>query len=142
MDRKRKPGIYLLTDAGDAVELILVWLDGRETRLRGQSPAEELVSFVNFDFSAYRASVERLWEEHDVFEERVEVPYEDYVGFVRQALPWRNSLRRPRPWRIGAFCITWTPPQRCCITASPSSHPGRLWLSSTRCATHILSRTG
>ena len=28
MDRKRKPGIYLLTDAGDAVELILVWLDG------------------------------------------------------------------------------------------------------------------
>ena len=35
---KRKPGIYLLTDAGDAVELILVWLDGRETRLRGQSP--------------------------------------------------------------------------------------------------------
>lgn len=32
-----------------------------------------------------------------MFEERVEVPYEDYVGFVRQALPWRNSLRRPRP---------------------------------------------
>ena len=87
MDRKRKPGIYLLTDAGDAVELILVWLDGRETRLRGQSPAEELVSFVNFDFSAYRASVERLWEEHDVFEERVEVPYEDYVDFARQAFP-------------------------------------------------------
>lgn len=75
------------TDAGDAVELILVWLDGRETRLRGQSPAEELVSFVNFDFSAYRASVERLWEEHDVFEERVEVPYEDYVDFARQAFP-------------------------------------------------------
>ena len=87
MDRKRKPGIYLLTDAGDAIELILVWLDGRETHLRGQSPAEELVSFVNFDFSAFRASVERLWEEHDVFEERVEVPYEDYVDFARQAFP-------------------------------------------------------
>ena len=97
MDRKRKPGIYLLTDAGDAVELILVWLDGRETRLRGQSPAEELVSFVNFDFSAYRASVERLWEEHDVFEERVEVPYEDYVGFVRQALPLAEQLAETAP---------------------------------------------
>ena len=92
MDRKRKPGIYLLTDAGDAVELILVWLDGRETRLRGQSPAEELVSFVNFDFSAYRAFVERLWEEHDVFEERDEVPYEDYVDFTRQALPLAEQL--------------------------------------------------
>ena len=92
MDRKRKPGIYLLTDAGDAVELILVWLDDRETRLRGQSPAEELASFVNFDFSAYRASVERLWEEHDVFEERLEVPYEDYVDFARQALPLAEQL--------------------------------------------------
>ena len=97
MDRKRKPGIYLLTDAGDAVELILVWLDGRETRLRGQSPAEELVSFVNFDFSAYRASVERLWEEHDVFEERLEVPYEDYVDFARQALPLAEQLSEIAP---------------------------------------------
>ena len=97
MDRKRKSGIYLLTDAGDAVELILVWLDGRETRLRGQSPAEELVSFVNFDFSAYRASVERLWEEHDVFEERVEVPYEDYVDFARQAFPLAEQLAEIAP---------------------------------------------
>ena len=97
MDRKRKPGIYLLTDAGDAVELILVWLDDRETRLRGQSPAEELVSFVNFDFSAYRASVERLWEEHDVFEERDEVPYEDYVDFARQALPLAEQLAEIAP---------------------------------------------
>ena len=97
MDRKRKPGIYLLTDAGDAVELILVWLDDRETRLRGQSPAEELVSFVNFDFSTYRASVERLWEEHDVFEERDEVPYEDYVDFTRQALPLAEQLAEIAP---------------------------------------------
>ena len=97
MDRKRKPGIYLLTDAGDAVELILVWLDGRETRLRGQSPVEELVSFVNFDFSTYRASVEHLWEEHDVFEERLEVPYEDYVDFARQALPLAEQLSEIAP---------------------------------------------
>ena len=97
MFRKRKPGIYLLTDAGDAVELILVWLDARETRLRGQSPAEELVSFVNFDFSAYRASVEHLWEEHDVFEERDEVPYEDYVDFARQALPLAEQLSEIAP---------------------------------------------
>ena len=36
MDRKRKPGIYLLTDTGETVELILVWLDGQETHLHGQ----------------------------------------------------------------------------------------------------------
>ena len=38
MDRKRKPGIYLLTDTGETVELILVWLDGQEMHLHGQSP--------------------------------------------------------------------------------------------------------
>ena len=97
MDRKRNPGIYLLTDTGDAVELILVWPDGRETRLHGQSPAEELASFVNFDFSAYRASVERLWEEHDVFEERSQVPYKDYEDFARQALPLAEQLTEAAP---------------------------------------------
>ena len=97
MDRKRKPGIYLLTDTGETVELILVWLDGQETHLHGQSPAEELVSFVNFDFSPYRASVERLWEEHDVFEERSEVPYEDYEDFARQAIPLAGQLAEIMP---------------------------------------------
>lgn len=97
VDKKRKPGIYLLTDTGDAVELILIWLDGREIRLHGQSPAEELVSFVNFDFSAYRASVERLWEEHDVFEERSDVPYEDYEDFARQAIPLAEQLAEAAP---------------------------------------------
>ena len=97
MDRKRKHGIYLLTDTGETVELILVWLDGQETHLHGQSPAEELVSFVNFDFSPYRASVERLWEEHDVFEERSEVPYEDYEDFARQAIPLAGQLAEIMP---------------------------------------------
>ena len=97
MDRKRKPGIYLLTDTGETVELILVWLDGQETHLHGQSPAEELVSFVNFDFSSYRASVERLWEEHDVFEERSEVPYEDYEDFAQQAIPLAGQLAEIMP---------------------------------------------
>ena len=76
------------------------------------------------------------------FEERDEVPYEDYVDFTRQALPLAEQLAEIAPWRIGTFCTTWALPQRCCMTASPSSHPGRLWLSSTRCAIHILSRTG
>ena len=97
MDRKRKPGIYLLTDTGETVELILVWLDGQEMHLHGQSPTEELVSFVNFDFSSYRASVERLWEEHDVFEERSEVPYEDYEDFAQQAIPLAGQLAEIMP---------------------------------------------
>ena len=79
MDRKRKPGIYLLTDAGDAVELILVWLDGRETRLQGQSPAEELVSFTTCLKSAVKCPMRTMW-----------------ISRSRRSR-WRNSSRRSRP---------------------------------------------
>ena len=57
----------------------------------------ELVNFVNFDFSAYLACVERLWEEHAVFEKRREVPYADYEDFARQALPLAERLVETAP---------------------------------------------
>ena len=97
MDRKRKPGIYLLTDTGKEIELIRVMPDGKQQSLCGLSPIIELVDFVNFDFSAYRARVERLWKEHAVFEERREVPYADYEDFARQALPLAEQLAETAP---------------------------------------------
>lgn len=92
MDKKREPGIYLLTDTGNNMEIILTWMDGQETRLPRQSPAEALVDFVGFDFGDYRSRVEELWEEHCVFEERDEVPYADYEDFVAQAVPLAEPL--------------------------------------------------
>ncbi len=97
MDRNRKPGIYLLTDTGKKINLIGVMPDGKQQSLCGLSPIMELVDFVNFDFSAYRASVERLWKEHAVFEERREVPYADYEDFARQALPLAERLAETAP---------------------------------------------
>lgn len=92
MDKKREPGIYLLTDTRNTIEIILSWIDGQEIRLPRQSPAEALVDFVNFDFGAYRSQVERLWEEHGVFEERNEVPYTDYEDFAVQAISLAEQL--------------------------------------------------
>lgn len=97
MDRKRKPGIYLLTDTGKKIDLIGVTPDGERQSLCGLSPIMELVEFVNFDFSAYRACVERLWEEHAVFEERREVPYADYEDFARMAIPLAERLAETAP---------------------------------------------
>lgn len=97
MDKKREPGIYLLTDTGNNVEIILTWMDGQKTRLPRQSPAEALVDFVGFDFGDYRSQVEELWEEHCVFEERDEVPYADYEDFVAQAVPLSEQLRMAAP---------------------------------------------
>lgn len=97
MDKKREPGIYLLTDTGNTVEIILVWTAGRETRLPRQSPAEALVEFVEFDFADYRSQVEGLWDTHSVFEERGEVPYTDYEDFAAQAVPLAEQLRTAAP---------------------------------------------
>ena len=97
LGKKREPGIYLLTDTGNVVEIVLTWMDGQETRLPRQSPAEALVEFVEFDFSDYRSRVEELWEEHCVFEERDEVPYADYEDFAAQAVPLAEQLRMAAP---------------------------------------------
>lgn len=97
MDKKRAPGIYLLTDTGNPVEIILTWMDGQETHLPRQSPAEALVDFVGFDFGDYRSQVEELWEEHCVFEERDEVPYADYEDFTAQAVPLAEQLHAAAP---------------------------------------------
>lgn len=97
MGKKRGPGIYLLTDTGNLVEIILTWMDGQETRLPRQSPAEALVDFADFDFSDYRSQVEELWEEHCVFEERDEVPYADYEDFAAQAVPLAEQLYAAAP---------------------------------------------
>lgn len=97
MDKKREPGIYLLTDTGNNMEIILTWMDGQETRLPRQSPAEALVDFVGFDFGDYRSRVEELWEEHCVFEERDEVPYADYEDFAAQAVPLAEQLHAAAP---------------------------------------------
>lgn len=97
MDKKREPGIYLLTDTGNTIEIILSWIDGQDIRLPRQSPAEALVEFVEFDFADYRSRVERLWEEHCVFEERAEVPYADYEDFSAQAVPLAEQLHAATP---------------------------------------------
>lgn len=97
MDKKRGPGIYLLTDTGNPVEIILTWMDGQETHLPRQSPAEALVGFVEFDFSGYRSRVERLWKKHRVFRERDKVPYADYEAFAMRAVPLAEQLHAAAP---------------------------------------------
>ena len=97
MDKKRGPGIYLLTDTGNPVEIILTWMDGQEIHLSRQSPAEALVEFVEFDFSSYRSRVERLWKKHRVFRERDKVPYADYEAFAMRAVPLAEQLRAAAP---------------------------------------------
>ena len=78
---KNLSGIFLETDTGENIDILLVGKDGRAEELRGRTPAEELVRFASLDFAEYHAVIQRLWTEHPLFLERMEVPYSDYEDF-------------------------------------------------------------
>ena len=97
MEAKRKPGIYLVTDTGAEIELILADADGQETLLSKRTPAEDLVSFVNRDFSEYQRKVNALWETHPLFEPHNDVLPSEYLDFIAKALPLTEMIRELDP---------------------------------------------
>ena len=81
---KNISGIFLETDTGENIDILLVGKDGCVEELRGRTPAEELVRFTSLDFAEYHAVIQRLWTEHPLFLERMDVPYSDYEDFEKQ----------------------------------------------------------
>ena len=81
---KNISGIFLETDTGENIDILLVGKDGCAEELRGRTPAEELVRFTSLDFAEYHAVIQRLWTEHPLFLERMDVPYSDYGDFEKQ----------------------------------------------------------
>ena len=77
---KNLSGIFLETDTGENIDILLVGKDGRVEELRGRTPAEELVRFTSLDFTEYHAVIQRLWTEHPLFWERMDVPYREAHG--------------------------------------------------------------
>ena len=73
---KNISGIFLETDTGENIDILLVGKDGCVEELRGRTPAEELVRFTSLDFAEYHAVIQRLWTEHPLFLERMDVPYQ------------------------------------------------------------------
>lgn len=81
---KNISGIFLETDTGENIDILLVGKDGCVEELRGRTPTEELVRFASLDFAEYHAVIQRLWTEHPLFLERMDVPYSDYEDFEKQ----------------------------------------------------------
>lgn len=92
MTEKKEPGIYLKTDTGVEVEIVLIDTAGVEGHLSNRTPAAELTAYVNRDYTEYKRAVEELWEKHPVFEECDQVLQEDYEDFQRQAISLAKEL--------------------------------------------------
>ena len=91
---KNISGIFLETDTGENIDILLVGKDGRVEELRGRTPAEELVRFTSLDFAEYHAVIQRLWTEHPLFLERMDVPYSDYEDFEKQISDLPDWIKR------------------------------------------------
>lgn len=88
----------LLEEEGDGrFSVVLRYADGTEERLPAVTPAEALIAAVATDYSDYRREVRRLWEEHPLFEERLNIPVSDLEDFVAEALMLPSLLHKKDP---------------------------------------------
>lgn len=71
--------------------------NGTENRLPGATPAELLIATSEIDYTDYRREVQRLWDEHPLFEERLDIPVADLEDFVAEALLLPSMLQERDP---------------------------------------------
>lgn len=102
--KRTGPSLYLETGTGSAVEIILASGSGFDQHLGKATPAECLISFMERDYSAYRSEINKLWEEHPLFAERLEIPEEHFVDFLAEAFSLPVLLEDVDP--IAYFVVT------------------------------------
>ncbi len=90
----------LLKEEGDGhFSVVFHHAGGTEERLPALTPAEALIAAVETDYSDYRREVRRLWEEHPLFEERLDISVADLEDFVAEALRLAANTRKSRSRR-------------------------------------------
>lgn len=94
---KRAPGIYLTTDAGLEVDVLLADWDGSEHSQPRRLPGQDLIDFLERDYSAYRNEILTLWDTHPLFDERIDIPEADYEDFSAQALALPEEYLKDDP---------------------------------------------
>ena len=93
MQKIKGPSICLVTDGGPEVEIILVGADGEQRHLPKRTPAELLIEAASIDCGAYRTEVQRLWNEHPLFEECDTTNMENFYDLAVDALCLPDTLK-------------------------------------------------
>lgn len=71
--------------------------NGTEERLPAATPAELLIAASDIEYTDYRREVQRLWDEHPLFEERLDIPVADLEDFVAEAFLLPSLLQDRDP---------------------------------------------
>ncbi len=94
----------LLTEAGEGLfSTAFQHCDGTLEQRPAISPAKDLIAAAEIDYRPYRREVKRLWEEHPLFEARLDIPVADFEDFVAEALLLPSMLQKIDP--VGFFAL-------------------------------------
>lgn len=87
-----------LVEVGDGrFSVVLHYGNGNEEQLPATTPAEFLIAVAETDYTDYRREVQRLWDEHPLFEERLDIPVADLEDFVAESLLLPSVLHERDP---------------------------------------------
>ena len=77
-----------------AVFTVLRYGDGTEKHLPVTTPAIDLIAATEIDYREYRREIQRLQDEHLLFEDRRDIPVVDFEDFVAEVCCCRPCFRK------------------------------------------------
>ncbi len=105
MAGKKSPGLWIETGVDGKICAFMVDLNGQEKRLPPITPAEDLVGAAEIDYGTYRQEIQKLYEEHPLFEDKLDISMLDLEDLAAEALMLPSMLQEIDP--LGFFEVDW-----------------------------------
>ena len=101
MADKKFPSLWIETGDGGKICVVMSGAYGPETHLPFITPAEDLVAAAEMDYTAYRREIQRLYEEHPLFEPKLDISVSELEDLTAEVLMLPSMLREIDP--LGFF---------------------------------------
>ncbi len=95
-------GLYVQAENENAIDILMVTPEGKEKKISGIVPAQDLLNAVEMDYSAYRKRVTQL-QNLPLFQEKLDIAMSEYEELVNTAKKISNLLEKIDP--VGAFVV-------------------------------------
>lgn len=97
MADKKFPSLWIETGDDGKICVVMSGVYGPETHLPFVTPAEDLVAAAEMDYTAYRREIQRLYEEHPLFEPKLDISVSELEDLTAEALMLPSMLREIDP---------------------------------------------
>ena len=98
---ERFPGIWVEAEPNGQITITLVNSDGSTDSLPPITPAENLLAAISIDYTDYRRNIQRLYDEHPLFEPKLDIPVAEFEDLAGEAMLLSSAIEKIDP--IGFF---------------------------------------